>query len=84
LVAVDNETAEEAKSEKPVKNSDDDKSLLSRFYKLTGYSKGDCDVVNEKARVFLTTNGGKYQLNKAATSVRILKGPQYPNYEPEG
>ena len=76
-------TAEIDEKAAPEEEADGDKSLLTRFLKLSGYKKGDCDVVHEHARVFLTANGGKYQMNKSGTSLRTLKGPQYPKYEPE-
>lgn len=58
-------------------------TVLDRFLKKTGYDQDDIDAWNEKTRIFCTTNGGKYHINKAG-EVRILKGPRFPRYEPEG
>lgn len=54
------------------------KSLLSAFLKLSGYDEADIIGSNESRRTFVTTNGGKYVVNKKGTVIRILQGPAYP------
>jgi hypothetical protein len=56
-------------------------TALAVFLSKSGYTEADLSSYNESTRVFATWNGGKYQLQKNST-VRILKGPAYPKYEP--
>lgn len=57
-------------------------SALEAFLKRSGYSASEVDAYNERNRVFASTNGGKYHMNKRG-EIRILHGPTYPNWEPE-
>lgn len=56
-------------------------SALEIFCKRSGYSPEDVLAQNEKNRVFVTTNGGKYVLT--ASGVRRILGPTTPK-EKEG
>jgi hypothetical protein len=51
---------------------------VTRFLKLTGYRNSDLHGTN-KTGTFVTTNGGKYQMDKAGKKIDILSGPDYPN-----
>ena len=52
--------------------------VAKNFRKLTGYKAGDIMAVNERTHVIVTTNGGKYQLNRKGNQVRHLQGPPIP------
>ena len=52
--------------------------VAKNFRKLTGYKAGDIMGVNERTHVIVTTNGGKYQLNRKGNQVRHLQGPPIP------
>jgi len=55
----------------------EDSSLRGKFLKLTGYKSADILDQNDRRRVFVTTNGGKYQITKT-DKIRRLAGPAYP------
>jgi hypothetical protein len=46
------------------------------FLSRSGYDAADVEGHNEKTRVFVTSNGGKYVLTK--DSIRTISGPEYP------
>lgn len=54
-----------------------EKTFLESFYDKSGYKANDVDGHNEKSRVVITTNGGKYQVSKLGR-IRTLLGPRYP------
>jgi hypothetical protein len=54
------------------------KKLLGNFLKLTGYTSKDVIAQNETARIYVTSNGGKYQLSAKGTQVKVLSGPLPP------
>lgn len=65
-------TSSEEKEEKEEK-----KTALSVFLSASGYKQADVLAHNDRTRVFVTNNGGKYQLTKSGKVRRIL-GPAYP------
>lgn len=56
--------------------------VLKIFLSKTGYAEKDVLSYNERTRLFVTANGGKYQLARNG-AVRRLKGPNYPKHTPE-
>lgn len=56
----------------------DDEDLLTSFLKASGFKPSEVDGQNDRTRVFVTTNGGKYQLGKKNNTVRRISGPPYP------
>lgn len=59
------------------------KSQLASFLKITGYKQADVIGSNESRRTFVTSNGGKYVMNKKGTTVRVISGPVYPSVREE-
>lgn len=55
---------------------------LSVFLARSGYTAEDVLIHNPLTRVFVTSNGGKYQLAKNG-SIRKLKGPDFPKFVAE-
>lgn len=53
---------------------------LAAFLSRSGYTAEDVLAHNEKTRLFVTSNGGKYHLSPKGT-IRILKGPNYPKLD---
>lgn len=66
---------------RPSKSAEGTKDVLSAFLKASGYDKKDVLAHNERTRVFVTENGGKYEMTKKGT-IRVQKGPYFPNWEP--
>lgn len=60
-------------AEAPVKRM----SVLDRFLLLSGYEASAIISSNPVTKVFVTGNGGKYQLGK--NGLRRIMGPKYPN-----
>lgn len=58
------------------------RSPFAVFLARSGYTASDVLVYSDRTRVFVTSNGGKYQLTNKG-GVRILKGPNYPKFQPE-
>ena len=50
----------------------------ARFRQLTGYKAGDILSSNLKRKIWVTSNGGKYQMDPKGTKVRVLQGPLPP------
>ena len=57
-------------------------AALDRFLRLTGLERSVVDGQNDRTLTFITTTGGKYQMNRRGTNVRIISGPEYPKYVP--
>jgi hypothetical protein len=55
------------------------KTALDNFLKLTGYKASDIVGSNIARRTFVTSNGGKYIVNRNGKAVRVALGPDYPN-----
>ena len=55
--------------------------LRKNFLILTGYKVSDIIGFNEASRIFVTSNGGKYQLSKKGTQVKVLSGPNPPSLD---
>lgn len=49
---------------------------FDRFLKLTGYKREEVLSSSPKNYTFVTSNGGKYQMNKKGTQIRVLSGPE--------
>lgn len=66
-------------TESPAKPAAEKKapSALAVFLSKSGYVQADVISHNERTRLFVTSNGGKYQLTKTS-GIRVLKGPNYP------
>jgi len=54
---------------------------IERFCKLSGYQKSDI-LGSNKNGTFVTSNGGKYVMDKAGKKLKVSSGPAYPNLEP--
>ena len=50
----------------------------ARFRQLTGYKSADILASNLKRKIWVTSNGGKYQMDPKGTKVRVLHGPPPP------
>jgi hypothetical protein len=53
--------------------------MLDRFLELTGYEEDDVIGSNFKSRTFVTSNGGKYEMNKAGKVIKVVAGPNPPD-----
>jgi len=60
----------------------DGEDYLAKFLSASGYKATDVEAHNNRTRVFVTSNGGKYQLMKSG-NVRRLSGPAYPKESSE-
>lgn len=60
----------------------EDASLRGQFLKASGYKAEDILDQNDRRRVFVTTNGGKYQITKSGR-IRRLAGPTFPKEIPD-
>jgi hypothetical protein len=52
--------------------------VKARFLKLTGYKESDILSANHKSYIFVTNNGGKYQMNRAGKVIKVVMGPMPP------
>jgi len=59
------------------------KSPLAVFLVRSGYKERDVLAHNDKSLLFVTSNGGKYQLIRTG-GIRTLKGPRYPKQPVDG
>jgi len=57
-------------------------ALKDRFVKLSGYKASDLIGSRGSTRTFVTSNGGKYQLNQKGNELTTLQGPPYPKEQP--
>ena len=57
-------------------------ALKERFAKLSGYKTSDLIGSRGATRTFVTSNGGKYQLNQKGNELTTLQGPPYPKEQP--
>lgn len=62
---------------KPPKPSIDAR-VKAAFLKKTGYRESDILSSDYQRYTFVTKNGGKYQLNRKGTEVKVLQGPLPP------
>ena len=58
------------------------RSLTPSFLEASGYKPSDILSQNDRTRIFVTSNGGKYQLMKSG-KVRRISGPAYPKEKAE-
>lgn len=58
--------------------TEDSKSVLQKFLSSSGYKEADVLGYNSRTNIFVTSNGGKYQLLAKSGRVRRLAGPEFP------
>lgn len=62
-------------AERPISTTSEQRQLLFQFLRLTGYGPDDILSLSYQTNIFLTRNGGKYQLSKGR--IKQLAGPNW-------
>lgn len=73
---VEDTVATESTEEKAKSSKKDD--LVAQFLRVSGYKSSDVIGHSDERRTVVTSNGGKYEVNKKGTRVLKLLGPDTP------